>query len=117
MRVLLLTSLLVVAFASTAEARTCKSADLRYPFMPGGAKTFGVFELRITGGGCTTAHRVAKAWMQKLEANIRGGSGNVPRSAGGFSFTTLPAHAAQTYSERGRRGSTTIRFDYVVPNG
>jgi hypothetical protein len=110
----------VAAAAPAAQARptlNCKSADLRYPFMPGGAKTFGVFKLQVTGGSCTTAHRVAKAWMTKFEANIKAGSAKRPKTAGGFTFTELPATAAQTYRERGRKGTTSIRFDYVVPNG
>jgi hypothetical protein len=97
--------------------RTCKSADLRYPFQPGGPKTFGVFKLRITGGKCATAHRVAKRWMEEFEANLRLGRVKVPRSVAGFRFKTLPAKAAQTYRERGRKRTTTIRFDYRVPNG
>jgi hypothetical protein len=113
-RICVLVMLFVVVPAASAEARTCKSADMRYPFMAGGPKTFGVFKLRIDGGGCATARRVAKAWGKKLETSS---TGRAPRSAGGFTFTTLKAHAAQTFSERGRRGSTTIRFDYVVPNG
>jgi len=83
---------------AAADARTthrCKSADLRYPFEAGGPKTFGVFRLRITGGRCATAHRVAKIWMEKLEASIHGsGPLKVPRSAGGFAFKTLPPTAA-----------------------
>ena len=35
----------------------------------------------------------------------------------GFSLKSLPPDAAQTYRERGRRGATTVRFDYRVPNG
>jgi hypothetical protein len=106
------------ATAGASPAHRCRSADLRYPFEPGGPKTFGVFRLRITGGRCATAHRVAKIWMEKLEASIHGpGPLKVPRSAGGFSFKTLRPTAAQTYNERGRRRTTTIRFDYVVPNG
>ena len=93
------------------------SGDLRYPFMPGGPKTFGVFNLKITGGGCATAHGVAKQWMQRFEASIRSGHLKLPKSVSGFTFTTLPAHAAQTYTERGVKGGTTIRFDYRVPNG
>jgi hypothetical protein len=106
--------------AATAQARPtldCKSADLRYPFMPGGAKTFGVFKLKITGATCSTAHRVAKTWMKTFEAHIKAGSAKTPRTAAGYTFTTLPATAAQTYRERGRKGTTSIRFDYVVPNG
>jgi hypothetical protein len=95
----------------------CKSADLRYPFMPGGPKTFGVFKLQITGGSCATAHRVAKAWMTRFEANIKAGSTKRPRSVSGFTFTELRPNAAQTYRERGRNGTTSIRFDYRVPNG
>jgi hypothetical protein len=111
--------LLPVALAGAAPAtRTCRSADLRYPFEPGGPRTFGVFNLRVTGGTCTTAHRVARSWMRAFEKRLRGpGRLRLPRSVAGFRFTTLPAKAAQTYRERGRRRSTTIRFDYVVPNG
>ena len=106
------------AVAQASTTHRCKSADLRYPFEPGGPKTFGVFRLRITGGRCATAHRVAKIWMEKLEASIHGsGPLKVPRSAGGFAFKTLRPNAAQTYNERGRRARKTIRFDYVVPNG
>jgi hypothetical protein len=105
--------------ASVAEARTlrCKSADLRYPFTPGGPKTFGVFKLKITGGTCRTAHRVAKRWMHEFEGNVSDGRVELPKHVAGFTFTTLPPNAAQTYRERGRRRATTIRFDYVVPNG
>ena len=111
-------ALLPPAAADARPAHRCKSADLRYPFMRGGPKDFGVFRLRITGGKCTTAHRVAKAWMKKLEANIRSPDPfKVPRRAAGFRFKTLAPTAAQTYNERGRRRSTTIRFDYRVPNG
>lgn len=103
--------------AQAAPTRVCKSADLRYPFEPGGPKTFGVFELQITGGGCATAHRVAKRWMQRFEANLREGRVKLPRSVRGFTFRSLPVRESQTYRLRGRRGDTTIRFDYVVPNG
>ena len=108
------------ALSVPAEARDtlrCRSADLRYPFEPGGPKTFGVFKLRITGGTCRKAHRVAKAWMDEFEANIAAGRVKLPRLVLGFSFTTLPATEAQTYRERGRRRATTIRFDYRVPSG
>ena len=106
--------------AGVADARTtlrCKSADLRYPFQPGGPRTFGVFKLRITGGKCATAHRVAKTWMDRFEGNIRRGILKLPRQVEGFAFETLPANAAQTYRERGRKRTKTIRFDYRVPNG
>ena len=108
--------------AATADARptrVCKSADLRYPFEPGGPKTFGVFKLQITGGRCATAHRVAKAWMTRFESDLRDGNGPVklPRSVLGFRFRQLPPNAPQTYRLRGRKGTTSIRFDYVVPNG
>jgi hypothetical protein len=110
-------ALLPPAVADARPTLRCKSADLRYPFREGGPKTFGVFKLRITGGGCTTAHRVAKAWMDEFEANIDAGRLELPRMVRGFAFTTLPPDAAQTYRERGRRRATTIRFDYRVPNG
>ena len=85
--------------AATADAKTstCKSADLRYPFQEGGPKTFGVFRLRVTGGTCTTAHRVAKAWMTKFEANLDIGSAKRPRSVAGFTFTDSAPNAAQTH--------------------
>ena len=105
------------ANAGASHALRCKSADLRYPFSPGGPKTFGVFRLRITGGRCATAHRVAKEWMERFEANISAGRVKLPRSVAGFTFTTLSPTEAQTYRERGRRQATTIRFDYRVPNG
>jgi hypothetical protein len=111
------TGLLPAAVADAKPTLRCKSADLRYPFEPGGPKTFGVFKLRITGGRCTTAHRVAKAWMDEFEADIRAGRLRLPRAVAGFTFTTLPPNAAQTYRERGRKRTTTIRFDYRVPNG
>lgn len=106
-----------VAKAEAAPTLRCNSADLRYPFEPGGPKTFGVFKLRITDGTCKQAHRVAKAWMAKFELNILLGAVKLPRTVAGFTFTTLPPNAAQTYRERGRKGTTTIRFDYRVPNG
>ena len=105
------------ADANAAPALNCRSADLRYPFEPGGPKTFGVFDLRITDGTCRKAHRVAKAWMAKFELNLLLGEVKLPRRAAGFTFTTLPPDAAQTYRLRGRNGTTTIRFDYRVPNG
>ena len=110
----------VLAAAPTAGARptlSCKAADLRYPFVPGGAKNFGVFRLQITGGTCATAHRVAKAWMTKFEKTILTGSTTRPRNILGFTFSELPPNAAQTYRERGRKGTTSLRFDYRVPNG
>lgn len=109
---------LVAAPPAAARATLpCRAADLRYPFVPGGAKNFGVFNLTVTGGSCTTAHRVAKAWMTRFEASIMAGNAKAPRSVAGFAFTTLPTNAAQTYRERGRKGTTSIRFDYRVPNG
>jgi hypothetical protein len=110
----------VLACAGIAEAKApvkCKSADLRYPFMPGGPKDFGVFKLRITGGSCATAHRVAKTWMKRFEAAISAGHVKLPHSVNGFTFKTLNAHMAQTYSERGRKPGATLWFDYRVPNG
>jgi hypothetical protein len=115
------TAALAVALVPTAQADAatirCSSADLRYPFQPGGPKTFGVFRLRITGGACPTAHRVAKAWMTRFEANLRAGRVELPRRVLGFTFTSLPPNAAQTYRLRGVRRATRINFDYVVPNG
>jgi hypothetical protein len=105
------------AAAGASPPLHCSSADLRYPYQPGGPNDFGVFKLRIAGGRCTTAHRVAKAWMKEFEANLRAGRVKLPRQVAGFTFTSLPPNAAQTYNERGRKGAKTIRFDYRVPNG
>ncbi len=110
-------ALLPAAVADAAPTLRCRSADLRYPFEPGGPKTFGVFKLRITDGTCRKARRVANPWMAEFELNILRGHVKLPRRVAGFRFKTLPANAAQTYRERGRKGTTTIRFDYVVPNG
>jgi hypothetical protein len=93
---------LLPAAAADAKPTRCKSADLRYPFMPGGAKT---------------SHRVAKTWMKRFEANLRHGHVKLPRHVSGFTFETLPATEAQSYRERGRKGAKTIRFLYRVPNG
>jgi hypothetical protein len=103
--------------AGAAAAVRCRSADLRYPFQPGGPKTFGVFRLRVAGGDCRTAHRVAREWMDRFEGNLLRGHDRRPRHVFGFTFRTLPADEAQTFDERGRRDGTTIRFDYRVPNG
>jgi hypothetical protein len=110
-------ALLPPSVAHARQAHRCPSADLRYPFRPGLPNEFGVFKLRIAHGTCATAHRVAKAWMKRFEANLRAGHVRLPRRVAGFRFTTLPPNAAQTYRERGRRRTTTIRFDYRVPNG
>lgn len=110
-------ALVPVSTAGAAVTRTCRSADLRYPFMPGGPKDFGVFSLSVDGGSCSTAHRVAKSWMRAFEANIARGSTKLPKKAAGFAFKTLPATAAQQYNERGRRGAVTVRFAYRIPNG
>ena len=112
-----LVALLPAARADAAQTRRCESADLRYPFEPGGPKTFGVFKLRITDGTCRQAHRVARSWMAEFELGILLGELDLPERIKGFNFTTLPPNAAQTFRERGRKGSTTIRFDYRVPNG
>lgn len=109
--------LLPATAAATPSQHSCRSADLRYPFEPGGPRTFGVFNLRIAGGPCGTAHRVAHAWMRRFETAFRGGHLVLPRSVAGFKFTNLPVHAAQTFRERGRMGKTTIWFDYRIPNG
>jgi hypothetical protein len=112
-------ALLLPGATARAEATTtrCKSADLRYPFEPGGPKTFGVFRLRITDGSCGTAHRVAKEWMDRFEGELLRGHVRLPRSVFGFRFTTLAPTEAQSYNERGRKGAATIRFIYRVPNG
>jgi len=111
-------SLLPATAAATASTRGCRSADLRYPFMPGQPNAFGVFALQIAHGTCTTAHRVAKAWMARFETAFRGaGPLIVPRSVDGFRFKTLPVQDAQVFRERGESGATTISFLYRIPNG
>src|SRR3954452_9201007 len=114
-------ALLALALAApTAGAATthhCKSFDLRYRFAPGQPKSFGVFRLRIAGGGCRTAHRVAKRWMTRFERRLRMGHVRLPHRVRGYHFVTLKATLPQTYRERGRKGAKTIRFNYRVPNG
>ena len=103
--------------AAAAETRSCASADLRYPYEPGGPKTFGVFKLRITNGSCPLAHDVAERWMDRFEKGLRAGRVKLPRSVSGFAFRSLTPDEPQTYRLRGRRADTTIRFSYTVPNG
>jgi hypothetical protein len=110
-------ALLTPATAGATTTRQCRSSDLRYPFQPGGPNDFGVFRLRVAGGSCATAHRVAKAWMDRFETNLRAGHIRLGGTVRGFAFRSLPANAAQTYRLRGVRRATTIRFAYVVPNG
>ena len=110
-------ALLAATAADARPTRVCRSADLRYPFTPGGPKTFGVFRLQITGGRCATARRVARRWMDRFEGELRAGRVRLPASVSGFVFEELAPNAPQTYRLRGRRGQTSIRFDYVVPNG
>ena len=119
MRIALICCAMVLLAAAPAGAAThrCHSADLRYPFTPGGPNTFGVFKLKITNGRCATAHRIARLWMTRFEGDLARGRVRLPRSVDGFTFVTLPATEAQTYRERGRKDRKTIRFDYVVPNG
>jgi hypothetical protein len=119
--ILLIAALALVGLATAGNAaaatRSCNSADLRYPFTKGGPKDFGVFRLKIANGSCDTAHRVAKVWQRRFEAQLRAGHLRLPRDVKGFHFTTLRPNAAQTFREKGVKGKTTIRFDYVVPNG
>ena len=117
--VVLVTAAFGVALPGDAAARphSCFSADLRYAFVTDAPAVFGVHKLRIEGAGCATARRVAKAWMTKYEAGVEAGRSVPPRSVAGFAFETLRADAAQTYRERGRNGTVTIRFDYLVPSG
>jgi hypothetical protein len=114
---LITAGLLPASAAAASSQRTCPSVDLRYPFEPGGRLDFGVFGLRIAHGSCTTAHRVAAAWMSRFEKAFRAGHLVVPRAVYGFAFKTLPAHDAQEFRERGQMGTTTIWFDYRIPNG
>lgn len=115
--VLISACLLPATAAAAASPRTCRSSDLRYPFQPGGPRTFGVFELAVAHGSCATAHAVAKAWMARFETAFRAGHLTMPRSVDGFRFKTLPAHEAQAFRERGQMGATTVSFLYRIPNG
>ena len=104
--------------AAEAKPRSCASSDLRYPYEPGGKKTFGVFKLKATGASCLDAHHAAHAWLAEFEASLRGeGPLRMPRTAGGFKWKELQPNAAQTYRLRGTKGSKVVTFDYVVPNG
>jgi hypothetical protein len=109
--------LLTPAAAEATPTKVCKSADMRYPFEPGGPKTFGVFRLTITGAGCKIARPVARRWMDRFEGNLQDGRVKLPKRVRGFRFKQLPPNEAQTYRLRGRREGASIRFDYVVPNG
>src|SRR5436305_15236576 len=102
---------LALLAAAPAEAKTkaCKSSDLQFPFMPGGPKFFGVHKLKGTGGTGATAHRVAKDWKKRFEANLRKGSEKRPRHVDGITFSDVPVHAAQTFRLKSVRGATTIR--------
>jgi len=122
MRLAVCTALFVAVLAllpaaPAAAATSCRSADLRYPFRPGGPKTFGVFKLRATNGTCRQAHRVARTWMAEFELELLLGRVKLPRKVAGFRFRQLPPNAAQTYRLRGRKAARTIRFDYRVPSG
>src|SRR5689334_4362798 len=108
---------LLPAAAANAKTRTCTSSDLRSAFMPGQPQFSGVHKLRVTGGRCAGAHRVAKAWMKRFEANLKRGSDRLPRHVGGFTFKRVPVRASQTFGLRGTRNGTVIRFNYVIPNG
>ncbi len=55
--------------------------------------------------------------MALFGERIKAGGTTRPASAAGFTFTELKPNAAQTYRARGREGTTSIRFDYRVPNG
>jgi hypothetical protein len=55
--------------------------------------------------------------MGRSESELRAGRVRHPRNVSGFASLELPAKAGQTYRLRGRRGATSIRFDYVVSKG
>ena len=102
------------AAASAPKTLRCSAADLRYGIQEGMPHYFGVWRLKITGGSCATAHRVAKTWQRRFEQSP---TATLPRSVRGFRFRQLPPNAAQTYRLRGTKGSKVVTFDYVVPNG
>src|SRR3954452_9511548 len=113
----LLPAIVALALLPGAATHSCKSSDLRFPFQPGGPKTFGIFRLKATNASCATAHKVAKAWKQRFEANLDQGRDTLPKKVAGFTFTQVPVHEAQTFGLKGRRGASTVRFEYVIPNG
>ncbi len=112
-------AVLAVAPAAEAKTRSCASADLRYPFEPGGPKTFGVFKLRVTGAPCMTAHHAAHAWMAEFEASLRGDG--AARDAEHGRRVPLEASCRRTPRRpiacAAPRAKTRVTFDYVVPNG
>ena len=110
-------ALLAAAPAEARTAKACKSSDLQFPFMPGGPKFFGVHKLKVTGGTCATAHRVAKDFKKRFTVTLNKGGQTPPKHVDGFRFTQVPVRAAQTFGMKGVRGATTIRFNYVIPNG
>jgi hypothetical protein len=113
----LLPAIVALALLPGAATHNCKSSDLRFPFQPGGPKTFGVFRLKATHTSCATAHEVAKDWKKRFQANQNHGKDTLPKQVDGFIFTTFETHAAQTVGMKGRRGAATLQFRYVIPNG
>jgi hypothetical protein len=107
-------ALVAAAPAPAATSHHCASRDLRFPFQPGMAKTFGVHRLRISGGSCATAHRIAKRFDHRFRTSQ---SENPPRHVHGWTFESLPFKAAQTFRLRGTEGARVVRFNYLVPNG
>jgi hypothetical protein len=105
------------AAPTAGAARACASKDLRYPFEPGGPKTFGVFALTARGTTCPTAHRLARTWQARFEHDLMRGRLRFPKRIEGYRFRRLPVHAAQTYTLRGTKGARRVQFDYAVPNG
>jgi hypothetical protein len=112
-----LPTLVALALLPGAATHDCKSSDLRFAFQPGAPKFFGVFRLKATNASCATAHKVAKDWKKRFQANQNHGNDTLPKKVDGFTFTTFETHAAQTVGMKGRRGAATLQFRYVIPNG
>jgi hypothetical protein len=98
--------------AGAATTRACKSSDLRFSYMRGQPKYFGVFHLRERGTTCGVARKLARDAGRKILP-----SGKVPARVDGFRLTEFRAPQAQTFGVRGRKGSAVVTFWYVVPNG
>ena len=99
-------ALLAAAPAEAKTAKACKSTDLQFPFMPGGPKFFGVHKLKVTGGTCATAHRVAKDWKKRFEANLHKGSEVCiddfeANRAPDHRYRTTPLNGLWTHMKRG----------------
>ena len=107
---LALTAAVFLIPAGTADAKGCKSKDLRYSFAPGLPLNFGPFNLREHGTTCSRARSVARRLKRSLQLDKQ------PKHVLGYKITyTVPA--AQTFGVKARKGHALITFRDVVANG